>query len=99
MGSIPDGLEIESDSKLFTAQIIEPVNPVKLEGTNLDSSYGNRDDESSSSSDDVDDDSNHQRGINVVTSSNIATTLSIPDGLEIESDSKLFTAQIIEPVN
>ena len=97
--SIPDDVENESDSKSYIAQIIEPVNPVKLEGKNLDSSYGNRDDESSSSSDDVDDDSNHQRGINVVTSSNIATTLSIPDGLEIESDSKLFTAQIIEPVN
>ena len=78
----------------------ENVRSINVYGrTNLDSSCGNRDDVFSTSLDDVDDDSNHQRVINAVNFSNIATTLSIPDGLEIGSDGKLFTAQIIELVN
>ena len=57
--SIPDDVENESDSKSYIAQIIEPVNPVKLEGTNLDSSYGNRDEENLTILDDVDVDATH----------------------------------------
>ena len=69
------------------------MNPGKLEGTNLDSSYGNSEEENYSSSDDVDIDANHQWGINAVTSSNIATMLSIPNDVESESDSKSFTGK------
>ena len=99
-----DDLLIDSDNedkvniklpKKFRARDSHACSAKVVPSEKLDKSYGNSEEENYYSSDDVDIDANHQWGINAVTSSNIATMLSIPDDVESESNSKSFTEKEI----